>query len=248
MSTVHYSRVNCQINEAKVTFANSNKTKFSFTLSIDDEIKNLPLNETIENHYDRTNYIHCDRWLSFLNGEIKTLDLRYSSLTNTGSEIIVTNDDSEVDYYGYDVASFDLEEVKSFTSNVIQGIRNANNVKSIPASDYTMCMVGTNLVAHINGKKKTLIPNMNHFGDTYYGMYCKDSYEGRMNCNSMRENIDDLRNSNFTVSFKTGGRFRYHISRRGSNYFFEECNQGVTVFEDSESLQACLDKIANLYG
>lgn len=248
MSKVVYSRTSSHTNEAHVKFLNKDNLKFYIVLGTDEQLKTLTQNENIECHYDRSNCIHCDKWLSFLRGEIKTLDLRYRSLFNTGTEIIVNNDAEEIDYFGYDIASFDLEEVISFTMYVIQNLKDKNNLKSISSSNYTMNLIGNNLVAHIDGKKRILIPNMHHYGDTYYGVYCKDSFEGRMNRNSMKENIDDLRNSDFTVSFKICGVYKHHISRKDCDYYFEECGKDVVIFEDSESLQSSLDKIANLYG
>lgn len=214
-----------------VEFSNDKET-FSINLTNIEEVKSWPLNDTIENHF------HINQWINFINRSSGSFTLRYRKLNIKDDKLIVINDPEEVDYYGFEMAIFDLENIRITTyyyANILQSI---NNIFPILSSNYQIKLQKGNIIAYINGIKEILVSNINHAGDTYYEF--PNDWQNNRN---MSEIVSALRENKISLRFRNSGKDLFTIFKRNDKYYFKELETVKYIFEDSISLQKMLDDL-----
>ena len=217
-------------NIAHLKFVNADEKCFCLHLSKEDEWKNLSLNETLDNHSERTDYYHYERWLNFILSDRGKFTFRYRICEIIDNKLIVTNDDNEVHYYGFKTAVFDLEEVRKITRNAILSLdEKQTNFTHIDASKYQIFVKKGNLILIHNGSKKTLLANIKH----YRGIGIKQINE----C---------LKQHSFVIKFRNCGPYKLSIEKVNNSYIFTSDNAEKISLEESQNLLMALEDMASI--
>lgn len=211
-------------------------------LTNNEEARTWPLNTaSSENRDGCTDVYHVDRWNNFINQSSGSFRFKFRRLFIKDQKLIVVNDISEVDYYGYDIAFFDLDDIREKTKKIFFLLCTFDNIVGIKPSEYKMELKGGNIVVYFNNKKETIVSNVKHFGTTHYG------YPNNLiNNKDMNEIIQQLREGNITLRFRTGGVDLYTFQKKNGKYYFIDHAIVRYVFEDSESLQSTLDSLTTM--
>lgn len=211
-------------------------------LTNNEEAKQWPLNTASSEIRDRcTDVYHVDRWNDFINQSSGSFRFKFRRLFIKDQKLIVINDISEVQYYGYEIAFFDLDDIREKTKKILSLLCSFDNIRCITANEYIMTLRGGNIVVYFNNKQETIIPNVKHFGTTHYG------YPNEWtNSKDMSEIVEQLREGKTPLRFRTGGVDLYTIEMKNEKYYFIDRGIIRYVFEDSESLQTTFDSLTTM--
>lgn len=223
-----------------LTFQNENRKTFSIQITDIDLYKNLRQNETIEDHYDRSDVYYYERWLDFISREEGMFTFRYRNGIIKDGRIIIINDLSEAGYYGFIIESFDLEDIRNTTNLAIAAMKEQRKAIYLSKDEYTIFLKKGNIILYENGKKVIILSNIRHHGDTWYG-----NEINRMNRDHMRENINDLRNGNFCIKFRNCGKEKLLITKQHDKYRFTLNTLVTYILDDSDNLQELFNDLSN---
>lgn len=229
-----------QYDNCHLEFFNNSK-RLSLWITSNEKYKNQPFNESIDDHFLRDDTYYIGRWLNFISKDEGEFTFRYRVGKIINGKLIITNDESEVEYYGYEVGSFDIEKIRKITNEAIEALKIKETPLNLLASEYIISLKQDNLMLEFNDKSILLLSNVKHHGDTWYG-----SKINRMNKSHMKENIEDLKNGTLYLRFRNLGREILHIKKQDKNYIFIPEFSVIYSLEENESLQIVFDKLASM--
>lgn len=185
----------------------------------------------------RLNINNCKDFKELLQCQLEEYQFLYGSVVIEEDKVIVTNH-SEIEYYGFERAEFDLNIVRNEAYKLISLIE-ANYSKIYNQDEYFCTINKTNLVIR-NTNRECIFKfnNFHHYGDSYNEI-------GMLRVESQKI-IEGLREGKNSLVFKSGGKIVLKIEKN-QNYIFTTNENKRYEFESNNSLQLFFEQIIKLY-